>query len=108
MYGVQATVVSYRTHEIGLRMALGAPGSNILGWVIRRGLRLMALGLGLVLLGALGASRLLKGLLYEMSALDPLVITVVPLVLVLAAMTACWLPARRAARVNPMTALRSE
>jgi putative ABC transport system permease protein len=108
IYGVQAYLVTQRTQEIGLRLALGASVPGILRWVVGRGLRLTTVGLGLGLLAALAVSRMLGGLLHEMSALDPVTFTAVPLILGGVASLASWLPARRAAGVDPMIALRNE
>jgi len=106
--GVIALTVSQRTHEIGLRLAIGARPGDILRMVLAQGLRLAALGIGLGLLGAFVLTSVLKGLLFEVAPIDPMTFFVVPLVLVLAAFVACLLPARRAAGVDPMVALRVE
>lgn len=108
IYGVLAYSVSRRTQEIGVRMALGAKMSNVLGMVLRQGLSMAVIGLGLGLLGALGTTRVLRGFLYEVQPLDPLTFASVVALLGLVALLACWLPARRAAKVNPMVALRAE
>jgi len=106
--GVIALAVSQRTHEFGVRMAIGARPVNILLMVLGQGLWLAAVGVGLGLLGALGLTRILKGLLFEVAPTDPLTFAAVALVLVLAAVVACLLPARRAAGVDPLIALRVE
>jgi len=106
--GVIALTVSQRTHEIGLRLAIGARPGDILRMVLTQGLKLAALGIGLGLLGAFVLTSILKGLLFEVAPTDPMTFLVVPLVLVLAAFVACLLPARRAAGVDPMIALRVE
>jgi putative ABC transport system permease protein len=106
--GVIALTVSQRTHEIGLRMAIGARPRDILRMVLAQGLGLAAMGIGLGLLGAFVFTSILKGLLYEVAPTDPTTFFMVPLVLVLAAFVACLLPARRAAGVDPMIALRVE
>ena len=108
VYGVKSYVVSRRTREIGIRMALGATPSDVLWLVLREGLALTLAGVGVGLLLAWGVARTLSGILYEVSALDPLVFAVAPLVLAASAMAASYLPARRATRVLPLTALRSE
>jgi predicted permease len=107
-YGVISYAVSQRTHEMGIRMALGAETNDILQLVMRWGLRLIAFGIVIGLGGALLASRLLKGLLYGVTSTDPLTFALVPLVLVAVAIAACYVPARRATKVNPIIALRHE
>ena len=108
VYGVKSYVVSRRTREIGIRMALGATPSNVLWLVLREGLTLTLSGIGVGLLLAWGVARALSGMLYEVSALDPVVFVVAPAVLSASAIAASYLPARRATRVLPLTALRSE
>ena len=108
LYGVLAYQVSRRTREFGIRFALGALHAQVMALVLRRGLRLLALGIGLGLLGALALGRVLGSLLYRTSSFDPLVLGGVTVLLAIIALLACWLPARRATRVNPMVALRSE
>ncbi len=108
LFGVIAYSVSQRTREVGIRMALGAQHGDVLRLVMRQGLRLAGLGIVVGLVGALGVTRLLRGLLFGVTATAPLTFIAVPLVLLAVALLACWLPARRAARVDPMVALRSE
>jgi ABC-type antimicrobial peptide transport system permease subunit len=108
IYGVLAYAVSRRTREIGVRMALGAQVADVLRLVLRQGIGLTIIGLALGLVGAFCATRLLHGFLYEVKPLDPMTFVVVVLILALVALAACWLPARRAAQVNPMVALRHE
>ncbi len=108
IYGVLAYSVSRRTREIGVRMALGARIADVLSLVMRQGLALVAFGLALGLAGALVLTRLLRGFLYEISALDPLTFACAVFLLAAVSLLACWLPARRAARVDPMVALRHE
>jgi predicted permease len=108
IYGVLAYVVSQRTHEIGVRMALGAQMRDILRLVVRQGLTLAGLGLGIGLAVSLALSRVVQSLLYQMSATDPLTFGAVLAVLAIVAFFACWLPARRATKVDPMVALRYE
>jgi putative ABC transport system permease protein len=91
-----------------MRMALGARPRDVLGLVLRQGGRLAALGLGIGLLGAFAVGQLLASTLHDVSPTDPFILILVPLVLGSAALVACWLPARRAARITPMTALRGE
>jgi putative ABC transport system permease protein len=108
VYGVVAYSVSRRLPELGIRVALGADTRDILGFVVGRGLRPVLIGAGLGLLAGLGALRLLSGLVYGVSTLDPVTFVAVPLLLIGAATLAAWLPARRASRVDPMTVLRAE
>jgi predicted permease len=108
LFGVIAYVVSQRTHEIGVRMALGARQSDVLKMVMGQGMRLTAIGLGIGLCAAFAASRLLAPLLYGIGASDPATMTAVAAGLAAIALTACYLPARRAMRVDPSVALRCE
>ena len=105
--GLVAFSVSQRTQEIGVRMALGAERSEVLGMVLGEGMRLVLLGLALGVLGAATLTRLMSGLLYGVGALDPLTFLGVALVLLAVAAGACLVPARRASTVDPMIALRS-
>jgi putative ABC transport system permease protein len=108
VYGVMAYAVSRRTHEIGVRMSLGARSADVLRLVIGQGMLLAALGVAAGLAVAIGVTRLLAGLLYEVSATDVTTFVAIPLTLSAVAFFASWLPARRAARVDPSTALRSQ
>jgi putative ABC transport system permease protein len=108
IYGVIAYSVSQRTQEIGIRMALGAQRSNVLGDVVVQGLRLALAGAALGVLGALVATRLLSSLLFAVKATDAMTFTVGPLILIAVALLASFLPACRAAMVDPMVALRHE
>lgn len=108
LYGVKAYSVSRRTREIGIRMALGAEPGTVRRMILREGLIMTLVGGGLGLLLAFGLGQACAGMLYEVSPLDPLAFTLAPAVLFVTAMFACYLPARKATRVNPLTALRSE
>jgi putative ABC transport system permease protein len=108
IYGVISLLVARRRREIGIRLALGARPSWILGMVLGRGMTLMALGLASGVLGALALTRVVASLLYGVTRLDPLTFVAVPVVLTTVAALACLIPARRAARVNPILALREE
>jgi predicted permease len=108
IYGVLSYIVSERTHEIGMRLALGAQSRNILQMVLREGLGLAIVGAGVGLLCALIVSHLMAGLLYGVAPRDPLTFTAVALLLLVVALFACYIPARRALRVDPMVALRHE
>jgi predicted permease len=108
VYGLKAYDVSRRTREIGIRIALGASSRNVLGLVLRDGVRttLIGLGIGLALAAAIG--KLVSGLLYQVSPFDPAVLSAAAAILAGAAMLACYLPARRATRIEPLEALRVE
>ena len=108
IYGVVSYSVARQTRDIGIRAALGARPVDLCGMVLLRGMTPVGFGLVAGVVGALAVGRLLRSLLYEISPYDPLTIFVVALVVVAAAIAACYLPARRAARVDPMVALRCE
>lgn len=108
IYGVVSYSVSQQTHDIGVRMALGATAPDILKMVLKQGLTLALLGLAIGVLGALGLTRLLSSLLFQVQPGDPAILSLVAGVLVFVALLACYIPARRAAKVDPMIALRYE
>jgi putative ABC transport system permease protein len=108
IYGVVSYSVTQRTAEIGLRMALGAERGDVTRMIVGQGLGLVGAGLGVGLLLSLAATRYLGTLLFGVSATDPWTYGGVVLLLVLAALTACYLPARRTARIDPLAALRHE
>ena len=108
IYGMLAGSVTERTREIGLRMALGALPGNILALVVRQGITLTAIGIAFGLLGAAAASHALQSLLYGVSRLDPLAYLAVVVLLLLVAALACWIPASRAAKIDPAATLRAE
>jgi ABC-type antimicrobial peptide transport system permease subunit len=100
--------VTQRLREIGIRIALGAARRDVLRLLIGQGMKRALLGVGIGLAGALGLTRLMRQLLFGVSATDPLTFAGVALLLMLAALLACWLPARRATKVDPLTALRHD
>jgi putative ABC transport system permease protein len=106
IYGVMSCLVSQRRHEIGIRMALGAEARDVRRLVVGQGMRLVVVGLVLGALGALALTRVLRGLLFAVSATDPATFVAVAALLVLVALAACWIPARRATRIDPLAALR--
>jgi predicted permease len=108
IYGIIAYIVTRRAREIGIRLALGAPRAAVVSLVMRRGVMLTAIGLGLGLGGALLLTRLLRMALFTVSPTDPVVLVSAMLVLAAVALLASWVPARRAARVDPVVALRAE
>jgi len=108
IYGVISYIVSERTHEIGIRLALGAQTRNILRMVLEQGLRLAVTGAAVGLAAALIVSNLMEGLLYGVRPADPLTFAGVALLLLGVALLACYIPARRAIRVDPLVALRYE
>jgi ABC-type antimicrobial peptide transport system permease subunit len=108
IYGVLAYVVGQRTQEIGIRMAIGAEPAAVRRLVLGQGLRMSLAGVGLGMFAALGLTRLLGSLLHEVRPHDPVTFLLVPLLLTAIALVASYLPARRATRIDPIAALRSE
>jgi putative ABC transport system permease protein len=108
LYGVMAYTVTERTREIGIRLALGAERGQILLLVLKQGLGLVAVGALLGVGAGWLALRMLTNLLYEVSVVDPLTFVAMPMLLFLVALVACYLPARRAMKVDPLVALRCE
>ena len=108
LYGVLSTSVGQRTAEIGVRMVFGAPKSSIFQLVIGHGLRLTIIGVTLGLIGAFGVTRVMESMLVDISPTDPLTFAGIAVVFIAVAMAACWIPARRAAGLDPAAALREE
>jgi len=108
IYGVMAFLVQTRTHEIGVRMALGATTRDVFKLIVGRGMKLTAVGVLIGVAGAIALTRLMHSLLFNTSATDPVTFILISLLLPFAAFLACYLPARRAAKVDPLIALRYE
>jgi ABC-type antimicrobial peptide transport system permease subunit len=108
LYGVRAYAVARRTREIGIRMALGAKPGDTLGMILREGLSVTSIGVAVGLLFSMAIGQVLASLLYRVSGLDPAVLVGAPVALALVSLLACYIPARRAAHVDPMVALRHE
>jgi ABC-type antimicrobial peptide transport system permease subunit len=108
IYGVVAYTVAQRRREVGIRLALGADAASVRGMILRQGLILSATGCLVGLAGATALARLMKSLLFGVTPLDPMTYAVMPVVLLSAAVVACYFPARRAAAVDPVETLRAE
>ena len=108
LYGVLAFIVAQRTREIGVRLALGAARSEVLVLILKQGMVLVGAGLVIGLAGALAATRVLRSMLFETDIYDPITFAIVPVLLALVSLAACYVPARRAAVVDPMVTLRTE
>ena len=106
IYGVLAYLVSQRTHEIGIRLAIGANRTQVLGLILKQGMTLALGGIVIGVLAAFALTRLMQSLLYQVTASDPMTYVVVPLALLVVTLIASYLPALRATRVSPTTALR--
>jgi ABC-type antimicrobial peptide transport system permease subunit len=108
IYGLMHYFVAERTNEIGMRIAMGAVYGDVLRLILRQGLMLAGVGMIVGLTGAFGVTRLISSLLYGVTPTDAVTFVIAPLVLLLVALIACWIPAHRAARIDPMAVLRQE
>jgi putative ABC transport system permease protein len=108
LYAVMSFTVAQRTHEIGIRLALGAQMKDVSALIVKQGLRLVVIGVVIGLAGAFAISSVLSQILYGIKATDPMTYVLVAAVLIITALFACWIPALRATKVDPMVALRHE
>jgi len=108
VYGVKAYSVARRTREIGIRMALGAQGKTVQWMILREGIAMVAAGLALGLLLAFATGKIVSSILFQVSSTDPFAFSIAPVLLATAALLATWIPARRATKISPMAALRTE
>lgn len=108
LFGVMAYLVSQRTREIGVRLALGASSGEVFRWILGRGLLLASAGAAIGVTGAFFLTRLIQSLVFSVSTRDPWTFIAVPLGLIGVALVACWIPAHRAMRIDPVVALRTE
>ena len=108
IYGVLSYMMAQRTHEVGIRMALGAEGGRVVWMIVREGMSLVGIALALGLLASVGAARLLRTELYGVQSFDPLTVSAVTAILTVVALIACYVPARRASRVAPTEAMRTD
>jgi putative ABC transport system permease protein len=108
LYGVMSYSVAQRTNEIGIRIALGAQGRDVVLMIVKQGLKLILIGLAIGLIGAYASTRLMESLLFGVTAKDPITFAAVATLLAIVALLACYVPAWRATKVDPMEALRCE
>jgi putative ABC transport system permease protein len=108
IYGVTSYAVARRTQEMGIRMALGARATQVVRLVLREGMKTIAVAIAVGLAAAYGVSRLIQSQLFGIGAADPVIYVIVPAILAAVAALACWLPARRASRVDPVATLRAD
>jgi ABC-type antimicrobial peptide transport system permease subunit len=108
VYAVMSYAVTQRSQEMGIRLALGAQSSDVLKLVLGRGFKLVLIGIVIGLVGGFASTRYLSSLLFGVSTADPIVFALTPLILLLVALSACYIPARKATKVDPVIALRTE